>query len=123
MNNKIIKLKIFFLITLFAVPTVSFALADVGLNALVKDIIYTINRLFPVLTGLAILAFMWSLIVYIYNAHDPKKREEMRGYMVWSVVALVLIVGVAAVVNILLGVFGLGQGYGNLLPTRLPEEQ
>jgi hypothetical protein len=76
-----------------ALPIVALA-ADIGnLNDLRNQLIGLINSIIPLLFGLALLAFMWSVIKYIWSG-DVAKLKEARRYMVFSIIAIAVMMSV-----------------------------
>ena len=104
---------------LISAQTQPIRVRTVGINALLNDIVNILIRTLPILIGLAIIAFFWSLIIYINAANDPAKRAEMRSYMIWSIVAFTLMTGLTVAISIVADLLGLSGWFG-LVPTALP---
>ncbi len=90
-----------------------FALAQTtnlsGLAQLVDSFKAVLDRVIPVLFGLAIIYFFWGLIKYIRSAGDPKAAAEGRSIMIWGVVALFVMISVYGLINFLAGTLGLNN--------------
>lgn len=81
------------------------------LLALAQEII---SRLVPFAIGLAVLAFFWFLIVFIWKgSSDPAKREDSLKGMGYSVLALFVMVSIWGIIGLLGSIVGVGQG-GNI---------
>lgn len=65
-----------------------------------------INRLIPFIIALTVLVFLWGVFKFVI-ANDAEKRKEARGYMVWGIVSLFIMVSVWGLVNILVRTFSL----------------
>jgi len=65
-----------------------------------------INRLIPFIIALTVLVFLWGVFRFVI-ANDQEKRKEARGYMVWGVVSLFVMVAVWGLVNVLVRTFQL----------------
>jgi hypothetical protein len=55
----------------------------------------------------AFVAFFWGLVQYILNTEDAKKREQSTSWMMWSVIALFVMVALWGIVGLLTRTFGL----------------
>ncbi len=65
-----------------------------------------INRLIPFIIALTVLVFLWGVFKFVI-ANDAEKRKEARGYMVWGIVSLFVMVAVWGLVNVLVRTFQL----------------
>jgi len=81
------------------------------------------NQFLTLLIGLAILVFVFYVIKYfIIQSDGPTSRQEGRNYILWSVIALFVILSVWGIVNIFLNTFDLGNegntptDIGNIFP-------
>jgi|SRR3989344_362310 len=82
---------------------------------LIYDII---NPLTYVLMMIALLVFFWGIMKVIYAAGDAKKIEEGKKFILWSIIALFVMVSVWGILNFVYSdLFG-GSGFGY---TQLPE--
>lgn len=70
-----------------------------------------VNRLVPFAVGLAVLAFFWYLIRFIFKGgQDPvEKSNSMKG-MGYSIVALFVMVSIWGIIGFFGSVLGIGQG-------------
>ena len=66
-----------------------------------------INRLLPFIITLAVLYFVWGVFKYLMAAGDSDARKEARGFMVWGIVSLFVMVSVWGLVNVLVRSFRL----------------
>ena len=73
-----------------------------------------VTLLVPFAVGLAVLAFFWFLITFIWKARDDagEKQKSMAG-MGYSILALFLMVSIWGIIGFLGSMFGIGQG-GNV---------
>lgn len=69
-----------------------------------------VNLALPIVVGLALLGFFWGLVKYIFAAGDGEKIDEGKSLMIWSVVALFVMVSVWGLVGFIGRTFGIGQG-------------
>lgn len=75
---------------------------DVG-RAIIDFIVRTI---IPLTVALALLIFLWGVLLYIKNSEDVKKREEGRQFMLFGIIGLAVMVSVWGLVQILTNTLG-----------------
>lgn len=68
-------------------------------------LICVMNRIVPVLIGIALIIFFWGIIRYIASGGEDAKVKG-RSLMLWGVVALFFMVSVFGIVQLLLNTFG-----------------
>ncbi|MEI8339090.1 MAG: pilin [bacterium] len=86
----------------------------------IEQIQSIINSLVPVLVGLSVLFFIWSIFKYI-KSDDPKTKGDAAKGMMWGIVFLAVIVSVWGLVALLQNIFGVDtrgvSNVRNLVPT------
>jgi hypothetical protein len=115
-----------FISSLVFVPALAFAQSPsstgVSLNSLssaLQDVGTLINRVIPLLVGVAVVIFIFGIVRFILAAGDAEKRTEGRKYMVYSIIAIAVMLSVWALVAFVRNTFGLtGQ---NNTPTDFPQ--
>jgi len=70
---------------------------------LAKIVVQIVNPIIILLAAGAFIAFLWGVVVFIYNAGDETKRSEGREAIFWGLVGLVIIFGVYGLLNLVLG--------------------
>lgn len=81
------------------------------------------DRLIPILVAFAVLAFFWFLVRFIWKgASDPAEREKMKGGMVWSVLAIFVMVSVWGLIGLISSITGVQTG-GTMHGFKLPGAQ
>lgn len=80
-----------------------------------------IGRLIPFIIALTVLVFLWGVFKFVIS-NDAEGRKEARGYMVWGIVSLFIMISVWGLVNILVRSFSLNNtrpdaAIQNLAPT------
>jgi cytochrome bd-type quinol oxidase subunit 2 len=68
-----------------------------------------VNTLLVVLSGVAVIVFIWGIIKYVLASNDGEKRKEARNYMIYGVVAFAVIVGLFGLSNAVLSFVGLKE--------------
>ena len=59
-----------------------------------------------VLFGLALLAFLWGLTIFIFNAGNEKKLEDAKRLMFWGIIVLFVTFSIWGIVQFLQTTFG-----------------
>jgi len=107
------KKNIYFLATFLSisVPGIVFAAEDL------LDIMDIFVLFFGYMVGMlgiaAVAAFFWGIAIFIMNTSDDKKREEGKQWMLWSIVALFVMVTLWGILGFISRSFG-------VLPSPLP---
>lgn len=66
-----------------------------------------LKSVLPLLTTLAVASFIWGIIQFFLNPYNEKKREDGKGYMIWGLVSLFVMVSIWGIVNIFSETFGI----------------
>jgi len=85
-------------------PSLVFAAATV--NTVLTSFVGVLQLVVPLAIAVALVVFIWGLVIFIANSGDEKKASEGRQRMIWGVLALFLIVSVWGVVTLLMTIFG-----------------
>ena len=79
-----------------------------------------VSRLVPFAVGLAVLAFFWFLIVFIWKGRDnPKSHEDGMKGMGYSILALFVMVSIWGIIGFAGSMLGIGQG-GSIPAIQMP---
>lgn len=90
---------------LVTAPSVVYGAEDIkNLRDLVNVLIGFINSLVPLFLGVAFLAFIWGVIVYLWSA-NPQKLKEARGYLVFGIISFTVMLSVWGLALMLKGLF------------------
>jgi hypothetical protein len=110
-------MKKFILAALVLAPSLAFAQQLGNLETLLRSIGRLVNLALPIVVGLALLGFFWGLVKFIFSQADDAKVEAKR-VMIWSVVALFVMVSVWGLVRFIGDAFGIQQqATPNTVPT------
>lgn len=94
----------------FALPAIAFGQQRIG--SLFQEILNffagVISFLGPVLISLALLAFFWALIQFLFN--KEAKAEDSKKYLLYSVLILFVMVSIWGIVAFLQDNLGIGDG-------------
>ena len=61
----------------------------------------------PLIMALAVASFVWGVVQYVINSSEEAKREKGRQFMIWGIIALVVMVCIWGLVSIVGGTFGI----------------
>ncbi len=76
--------------TLFLIPVLSYAVPQ-NLGELIGEFLDLINPILALLTGLAVMYFIFGIVKYIKNAGDAKAAGEGKSIMLYGVFALFIL--------------------------------
>ncbi|MBX4188991.1 pilin [Candidatus Parcubacteria bacterium] len=79
-------------------PSLAFAQLQ-NVNNLLLGLKTLVNTALPIVVGLALLAFFWGLAKFIFSADDEEKRKEAKSLMIYSIIALFVMVSVWGLVR------------------------
>jgi hypothetical protein len=68
----------------------------------------TLRFLNPILFSVAFVVFFWGLSKFILNSGNKDAIEKGKDYMLWSVLALFILVSFRVIISLITGDFGLG---------------
>lgn len=84
--------------------------ALIGLLSVAQTLV---TRLVPFAIGVAVIVFFWFLIKFITQSSDPAEQGKSKMGMVWSILALFVMVSIWGLVGFLGSLLGINQG-GNV---------
>ncbi len=64
-----------------------------------------INMIIPIILALAVLAFFWGLMTYLFNAGSADKRSEGINIMVMGIIAIFIMVSIWGIIRVLQSTF------------------
>jgi hypothetical protein len=76
---------------------------------LVSGLKGVVDAMVPVLVTLALAAFIWGLVSFIFASGDEAAKDEGKRRMIWGVVALFVIVSIWGLVGLLNKITGVNQ--------------
>lgn len=92
--------------------------AGSGVLNLLNEIETVIGAIIPILIGLALLAFMWGILLYLFSGG---KKEEGRMFMIWGIVALFVMTSVWGLVAIVRSTVLSDSNSNQLNPADIPQ--
>ena len=80
-----------------------------NLDTVLGSVQALLNRAIPILIGIAVIFFLFGVLKFVMNANDPEKRKEGRMFMVWGIIAIVVMFGIWGLVSFVMVSLGLNQ--------------
>lgn len=106
-------MKKFIIPALLLAPSLAFAQSLSNLSTLLDSFGNLVEKALPIVVAIALLAFFWGLVKYIFT--DAKEKGTQ--LMLWGIVALFVMVSVWGLVKFVGNAFGVSQDTTVPLPT------
>jgi hypothetical protein len=101
-----VKISTFAVAVLVFLPGLTFADSVTNLTGFFNLGLNFINSAMPFIISLATLYFIWGVFSFVIS-NNGEKREEAKGYLMWGLVALFVMISVWGLVNIAISSFNL----------------
>ena len=88
------------------------------MDILNRTITYIVNPVVYLLIGLAVIYFLYGVLVFIKNADNSEKRPDGARHILWGIVGIAIMFCVFALVHVIQNTMGTGTSTSN--PTVLP---
>ena len=75
-------------------PTLAFAQNLGNLQTLLTSIGRLVALALPIVVGIALLAFFWGLVKFIFAQGNEESKADAKKVMLWSIVALFVMISV-----------------------------
>lgn len=100
--------KTFFNIALaLLLPQAVFAAGPSNLRAVAELFMKIMLNVTSILFALLGVGMLYGVVVFFANSDNEKKREEIKGYLLWGVIGIVVVFGIWGIVSIMrYSVFG-----------------
>jgi hypothetical protein len=96
----------------------------VAAAATVQDIVTVLSEIvglvIPLLSVIAIAIFLYGVVKYITAGGDAEKEKQARGYLIYGLIGLFVLVAFWALVTVLTSTFGLEEGVAPVNPSADP---
>lgn len=99
-----------FSIAALALLAPGLALAQNNITGIVNTIGNLINLIIPLLVALALLAFFWGLVRYIWKSGDEEGQKGGKNIMIAGIVGLFVMVSIWGIISIIGNTFGVQTG-------------
>ncbi len=78
---------------LFTLPSIAFAAAAANFKELAEFFLIVIQNLISIMFAAMTVGLLYGVVLYFINSDNEKKREEIRGYLVYGVMAVIAVMG------------------------------
>ena len=82
------------------------------LTSIIQTITALINTAIPVATGIALIAFFWGIFKLFGSIDNVEGRTEARQTIVWSLIAILVVVTLSGIITVVGSTFHLDIGTG-----------
>lgn len=97
-------------------PSIALAQSSGGnFTSIINTISNIVNLIIPLLVALALLAFFWGLVRYIWKSGDEDGQKEGKNIMIAGIVGLFVMVSIWGIISIIGNTFGIQSG-GTVTP-------
>jgi hypothetical protein len=94
-----------------------------GISGLINMVQGIMSRLVPIMIGLAVLAFFWFIVQFIWKGKDnPDEQIKARAGMGYSILAIFVMVSIWGIISFMGNTLGIGQG-GQMPGFKVPGER
>ena len=101
---------------LFLLPLAVFAQQSTtqttGLDSLLGKITNFMGKLFPIAVGIAVLAFFYEIIMFIYNKDNPDKKASFQKGILMSLVAIFVMLAFFGIIRVIANTIGIQDTLG-----------
>ncbi len=104
-------------ISMSLLPMVAFAAAITDVESLINVVGNLMNKIAPLIIGVAFLYFIWGVVKYVTAGADEEEQKAGRNMMIYGIIALFVMTSVWGLVSVLSGTFQLTNKEG---PTNIP---
>ncbi len=88
-------------LSLAFIPALAYAQSNTGILGLLDQVNLILSKLLPLIITLTLIVFLWGIFKFVMSGGDTEQRREARGYIIWGIIALFVMVSVWGLVNIL----------------------
>lgn len=96
--------------TLAFAPAFVFAQQLGNIESLVSSIGRLVGIALPIVVGIALLAFFWGLVKFIFAQGNEEAKTDAKKIMLWGLIALFVMVSVWGIVRFIGNAFDIQQG-------------
>lgn len=81
--------------------------SGVAFNTLLNKILDNIvTPVIYLIVALAVVYFVWGVLVFIQNADNPEKREDGYKHMIWGIIGMFIMLSAKGIINIIMSTIG-----------------
>ena len=104
--------------TLALAPALAFAQQLGNIETLIRSIGRVVALALPIVVAIALLAFFWGLVKFIFAQGNEESKADAKRIMLWGIIALFVMVAVWGLVRFIGTSFGVTPETGpQVIPT------
>lgn len=108
-NYTTMKKNLFNILLALSLPQAVFAAGPASLRDLAVFFMKIMLNITSILFALLGVGMLYGIVMFFANADNEKKREEIKGYLLWGIIGIVVVFGIWGIVSLLrYSVFGTG---------------
>lgn len=107
------------LTTLALAPAFAFAQSLGNISVLLTSLGGLVDVALPIVVGIALLAFFWGLVQFIFSQGDETKKTDAKKVMLYGLIALFVMISVWGLVKFIGDAIGINQG-GTIVIPKVP---
>lgn len=96
------------LFSIFTFPALVFAQAPANFKEVIQIFVQLLRNVFAVFIALIALGVAYGIFMYFASADNERKRTEIKGYLLWAVIGLAVVVSLWGILALLSNTFGWG---------------
>ena len=104
------------LATLAFAPVLAFAQQLGNIETFVSSIGRVVGLALPIVVAIALLAFFWGLVKFIFAQGNEESKADAKKIMLWGLIALFVMVAVWGLVRFIGDALGISQGDTIIVP-------
>ncbi len=102
--------------TLALAPAFAFAQQLGNIETLIGSIGRVVALALPIVVAIALLAFFWGLVKFIFAQGNEESKADAKRIMLWGIIALFVMVSVWGLVRFIGNALGVQQGDTIIVP-------
>ena len=105
-----------FTIIAIALPLIASAAAQDIVTPIANNVLSRVRVLVLIVFVLAIVAFGWGIVQFIFAGGDPTAIGKAKSFLLWGVIGMAVMASLFGLITFLQQYFGVNSGGLNILP-------
>ena len=90
------------------------AYAQTTLQTIIATLLQMANTVVPLFMVIAVAVFLWGIVKYITAAGDEEKAKSARGYIIYGLIGIFVMVSFWGIIQVFGSTFGFTPGQGTI---------
>jgi heme/copper-type cytochrome/quinol oxidase subunit 2 len=99
-----------------ATPLLAFAGAPATFKNVIEFFIAMLSGVFAVMFSLLVVGLLYGIVLYFVHSDNESKKQELRGYLLWTIIGIAVVVSLWAILRVLGNTVGVTVGIPLLRP-------